>query len=145
MNEPAIRTAWLLGLAGLLPFAGAALVSLAVPGWQEAALLALRAYGAVILSFLGAVHWGFALQPEVGREAAGPRRLMLGVLPALVGWVSLLMPVGLALALLAVALLAVAAVEQWGVGEALVPRSYMMLRWLLSMGAAASLTAAALG
>ena len=145
MNETATRTAWLLGLAGLLPFAGAALVSLAAPDWQEAALLALRAYGAVILAFLGAVHWGFALQPEVGQEAAGPRRLILGVLPALFAWVTLLLPMGLALGLLALALLATAAVEQWGAAEALVPRNYMMLRWLLSLGAAACLIAALLG
>ena len=145
MNESAIRTAWLLGLSGLLPFAGSALASLALPGWQEAALLALRAYGAVILAFLGAVHWGFALQPEVGREAAGPRRLILGVLPALLAWVTLLMPMGLALGLLALGLLATAAVEQWGASEALVPRNYMLLRWILSLGAAACLIAALLG
>lgn len=145
MNEPAIRTAWLLGLAGLLPFAGAALASLAAPGWQEAALLALRAYGAVILSFLGAVHWGFALQPEVGQEGAGPRRLILGVIPSLLAWIALLLPIGLALGLLALALVAMAAVEQWGAAEALVPRNYMLLRWILSLGATACLIAALLG
>ena len=145
MNEPAIRTAWLLGLAGLLPFAGAALLSLAAPAWQEWALLALRAYGAVILAFLGAVHWGFALQPEAGQQGAGPARLMLGILPALIGWIALLMPVGLGLGLLAFALLATAAAEQWAAAQALVSRNYMMLRWILSGGSSACLFAALLG
>lgn len=139
MNDAAIRTAWLLGLGGLLPFAGAALVGLASPGWHDLALLALRSYGAVILAFLGAVHWGFALLPEVGREAAGPKRLVLGIVPALVAWVALLLPVGPALALLALAILATAAAEQWAAAEALVPHSYMRLRWVLSAGAATCL------
>jgi hypothetical protein len=145
MHESTTRTSWLLGLAGLLPFAGAALASLAAPAWREFALLALQAYGAVILAFLGAVHWGFALQPVVGQEAAGPRRLVLGVVPALVGWVALLLPRDFALGLLALAVLATAAIEQWAAAEALVPRSYMLLRWVLSIGAAACLTAALLG
>lgn len=141
MNDAAIRTAWLLGLAGLLPFAGAALLSLASPGWHDLALLALRGYGAVILAFLGAVHWGFALLPEVGQEAVGPKRLVLGIVPALVAWIALLLPVGPALALLAVAILAMAAAEQWAAAEALVPHSYMRLRWILSAGAATCLGA----
>ena len=139
MNDAAIRTAWLLGLAGLLPFAGAALVGLASPAWHDPALLALRGYGAVILAFLGAVHWGFALLPEVGQEKAGPKRLALGIVPALIAWVALLLPVGPALALLALAILVTAAIEQWAAAEALVPHSYMRLRWILSAGAAACL------
>jgi hypothetical protein len=145
MHESTTRTSWLLGLAGLLPFAGAALASLAAPGWQEFALVALRAYGAVILAFLGAVHWGFALQPSIGQEGAGPRRLILGIVPALVGWVALLLPPGFALGVLALAILATAGMEQWGAAKGLVPRGYMLLRWVLSLGATACLAAALLG
>ena len=51
-----------MGLAGLLPFAVSALGSFAAPdSWQGFAERALIAYGAVILGFLGAVHWGLAL------------------------------------------------------------------------------------
>ena len=51
--------------------------------------MALVAYGAVILAFLGGVHWGFALPEPSGRGERA--RLVLGVVPSLVGWVALLL------------------------------------------------------
>jgi hypothetical protein len=86
-------SALLLGIAGLLPFAALALATLrpstpfATSMMTNPALFGLIAYGAVILAFLGGVHWGFALEPAV----PAPRerlRLVLGVLPSLIGWVS---------------------------------------------------------
>ena len=44
----------------------------------------LIGYGAVILSFLGAVHWGLTLATE--HDPAERPRLLLGVVPALIGW-----------------------------------------------------------
>ena len=40
------------------------------------------AYGAVIASFLGAVHWGLAMAAD--RPMSG--RLIAGILPSLAGW-----------------------------------------------------------
>ena len=59
---------------GLLPFLATALLSwIAAEDWRGVALYALAAYGAVILSFLGAVHWGLALRaPASEAEAAAP-------------------------------------------------------------------------
>ena len=51
--------AW-LGYGGLLPFVALAGIGWWAPGtplWGTA----LLAYGAVILSFVGALHWGFAM------------------------------------------------------------------------------------
>jgi len=73
-----------LGYAGLLPF-----VFLSVALWfvDEATAVpisdALLLYAAVILAFMGAIHWGVAMmQPD------GPNRLQLGlsVVPPLVAW-----------------------------------------------------------
>ena len=51
--------AW-LGYGGLLPFGALALLLL--DGARSALWWpALLAYGAVILSFVGALHWGFAM------------------------------------------------------------------------------------
>jgi hypothetical protein len=142
MDTTTRRTAWLLGLSGLLPFAGAALAFFAAPdSWQGFAEGALIAYGAVILSFLGAVHWGLALRAPVAEAGAGPARLTLGVLPALIGWLSLLLPDVFALPLLALGILGTAGLEQWAAGRGLVPGEYMMLRWVLSIGAALCLMA----
>jgi hypothetical protein len=135
----------LLGYAGLLPFAAAAgLALLGPPSWRGPALAALAAYGAVILSFLGAVHWGLALRAPAAEAPAAWPRYGLGVLPALVAWVSLLLPARPGLALLAVSVLAVAALETAAARRGFVPRGYLELRWHLSLGAGACLALGAL-
>lgn len=78
-----------LGHAGLLPFVlGAALVWLVRPDAHPYVTAALSAYAAVIVSFLGGIHWGFAM-----READAPASLAgWGVVPSLVAWVAVVMP-----------------------------------------------------
>lgn len=129
-----------LGFAGLIPFAGLAVLSLAGVGWAPGAL---AAYGATILAFLGAVHWGFALRALPGEDFASAWRLSLGVVPALLAWVALLLPLPAGLWLLATGILATAAVETLAARRGLVPADYLRLRWWLSAGAALSLLAAA--
>jgi hypothetical protein len=129
-----------LGFAGLLPFAGLAVLSLSGVAWAPGAVLA---YGATILAFLGAVHWGFALRALPGEEHAGAARLVLGVVPSLIAWVALLLPLGAGLWLLAAGVLATAVIESLAARRGLVPAAYLRLRWWLSLGAAASLIAAA--
>ena len=82
-----------LGYAGVLPFVACVLAVALLEGEGRAfAVRALVAYGAVILSFLGAVHWGLLLrQPGA---AARVRLAIGGVLPSLAGWVALLLPGG---------------------------------------------------
>lgn len=89
-----------LGFAGLIPFLAAALgVWVAPLGWNLLALDIQLAYGAVILSFMGAVHWGLAMAG--GSEAMNYQRLGWSVLPALLGWLALLLNPGLGLMLMA--------------------------------------------
>ena len=136
-NSRLPRTAWALGLAGLLPFLGGVLgLSLGL-GWTGQAL---AAYGAVILSFLGAVHWGLALaQPEVATR----ERLVGGVVPSLVAWLALLAPLPVALPILASGLLLLAVAETLAARRGLLPGGYLTLRWVLSTIAAAALFLAA--
>jgi hypothetical protein len=136
MDTPLPAPARLLGPAGLIPFLGLAAGVWAGLPW---AAPALAAYGATILAFLGAVHWGLALRAPPAERAADWGRLGLGVLPALLGWVALLLPLSAGLALLAVAILATAAVETVAARARLVPPGYLRLRWGLSAGAAAAL------
>ena len=93
-----------LGLAGLIPFIGLAAVVIAGDdSLHAAALRAQIGYGAVIVSFLGALHWGAAVQTPA--LATWPR-MSWGVTPSLLGWVALLLPPLPALVLLTTALLA---------------------------------------
>ena len=59
--------AWLGGL-GLVPFVGLSIASQAIEGdLKTAALRGLLAYGAVILSFLGGIHWGAAMTRSISQ------------------------------------------------------------------------------
>lgn len=52
-------------------------------------------YGAIILSFLGAIHWGMEFSKLGGEH--GYRRLALGVIPVLYAWPTTFLPHGFAL------------------------------------------------
>jgi hypothetical protein len=49
----------------------------------------LTAYAAVILSFMGAIQWGIAMTRQ---SAIANLELSLSVVPALLGWLALLLP-----------------------------------------------------
>jgi hypothetical protein len=88
LASPALsRMTQALGFAGLLPFAFGALLAVAgPPGWQDGALRALISYAAVIVSFLGGIHWG--VSPGAERDSAR----LWGVVPSLLAWPMLLLP-----------------------------------------------------
>lgn len=90
-SDPLRRTARWLGYGGLLPFLVLAPASLLDTHhgltWSDA----LFAYGAVILSFVCALHWGFAMALP-GLDDARRRRTMLwSVVPSLIAWPALLL------------------------------------------------------
>jgi hypothetical protein len=120
-----------LGYAGLLPFAAGVLgIALLEGEPRQFAVRALVAYGAVILSFLGAVHWGLLLRCG---DAAVQRRLVVAVLPSLAAWGALLLQDRHALAVLAVAFGTFWLYEHRVVGAPLLPADYLRLRRSLSL------------
>jgi hypothetical protein len=126
-----------LGHAGLLPFvAGAALVWLvqpdAHPEEHTFVVLALSAYAAAIVSFLGGIHWGLAMRLP---SAATPGLLAWGVVPSLVAWVALMMRADAGLVVQGAMLLGCYAVDRRlypGAGAA----TWLTLRFRLSTVAA---------
>ena len=144
MDEPSRKlptVAVALGLAGLLPF-------LAFGWWSVSgvdddriarATSGLVSYGAVILAFLGGVHWGFVLgEPPVVVGARRVRyRLIFGIAPSLVGWAALLVLLGLgwpqvSLAILIAGFVTETAGETELAAREFMPRGYLWLRWVLS-------------
>jgi hypothetical protein len=108
-NNPS-PAAQALGYGGLLPFVSLVLASyLLAPEYQAHLLSALRGYGVTILSFLGAIHWGLTMRAAT---TASSRMLVWGVLPSLVAWVALMLPVASGLWLLAACLWACLAVDR---------------------------------
>jgi hypothetical protein len=141
-DAPLPPLARLLGLAGLFPFVAGAVIVFLAEGWtRNLALLALAGYGAVILSFLGGVHWGLALAaPDPAAERA---RLIGGVAPSLWAWPSfVLLPPSLACLALAIGLAGLLAAEELALARGWTPRAYQGLRRLLTAVAGACLIAA---
>ncbi len=70
-----------LGYAGALPFLAGALASLPVTeALRPLGLQLLLGYGAIILSFMGGVHWGVAMM----RNDTAPGPLTRSVAPSLI-------------------------------------------------------------
>ena len=83
------QLALLLGYAGLVPFVSGALGIWVTPeGWRPFVLEALLDYAAVILAFMGAIHWGLAIRGEDAGEHAQVQ-LGLSVIPPLLGWLAI--------------------------------------------------------
>lgn len=82
----------LLGYGGLIPFLAFAIglgMDLRIAGLDWLHLL--LAYGTAILSFVGALHWAFAMMIPAMSEARRRQAYGWSVLPALMGFVALAM------------------------------------------------------
>ena len=137
------RLALGLGLGGLLPFVGLAVLawggSTVGPTW---ALRGLILYGASILAFLGGLHWGFALSGRLSDRAARVA-LVWSVVPSLIAWSAAWMPEQSALLGLAGGLVLAWAFDQrawpqYGIGP-----WFLRLRGLLTFVATGSLLTSA--
>lgn len=113
-----------LGLAGLLPFIAGAAVVVAGGPWRPWAEVALLAYGAVILSFMGGVHWGMAIA-SARTEA---RRLAWSVVWPLLGWAGLLWGGGYGTVLVAGGFVALFAYDRRAAAHGEAPPWYPALR-----------------
>jgi hypothetical protein len=137
-----------LSIAGLIPFLVLGATVLLSPLEAKTAIEVLVCYGAVILSFLGAVHWGFALRDTAHPVNGAPlppavlgaerQLLTFGVIPALIGWVALTVMLhfnapSLALFLLLAGFFITIVVETIGRGRGVVAANYLALRWAVSV------------
>lgn len=135
------HVAWCLGLAGLLPFiAGGVLAWLAPVAWQASAINGFTYYSAVILSFLGGVHWGGVLKDSAFKDSAlqvarpgNVRRLLLAMLPSLIAWPALLLDVQTGLWVLLSGFILVGGYDLSRTGREGFPRWYFALRGLLTV------------
>ena len=91
-----------LGIAGLTPFWGLPLLAGLDLITADSARYGLIAYSAVILSFLGGIHWYAGVIAQ-----SRPTQTYVAMLPSIVAWLALvLLSTGLALLVLPVAFVA---------------------------------------
>lgn len=130
-----------LGYAGLTPFVGLVLaIWFSDASDRVRSVAALVAYGATILSFLGAIHWGLVMRTVTEQSKS---LLAWGVVPSLVAWVALLLDPAAGLWLVATALWACFMVDRvvypkFGVG------AWLPMRLALTSIASLSCVAGAL-
>lgn len=98
--SPRPRAVTWLGYGGLLPFVGTALTFFLDPHHGSVWLQMLLAYGAVILSFVGALHWAFAMVHPAATGPVASKLFIWSVVPSLLGWVALLVEPAAGIALL---------------------------------------------
>jgi len=81
------RAALWLGGLGVIPFLVLSVSFVIMAGaWQATAVMALQYYAAIILSFLGGLHWAMAM------DSRNPWQYVYAVMPSLFAWVCLLLP-----------------------------------------------------
>ncbi len=134
----------LLSALGLIPFVVCGLAALGPDPDTAARILdALIGYAAVALTFIGGIHWGFELQSDQHQGSISRTRLALGVLPLLVGWISLVLPLVVApwvsLVLLIIAYIAAVLAEHEAGRRNLLPPRYLWVRWGFTVVAVAML------
>ena len=140
-----IRAAWILGLAGLIPFAvGAVVIWMPDSGAVTTGSTAnvLSDYAACILSFLGGVRWG----ADIPREK-GPRAMVLAlaVIPPLIAWTAVCLTPFTGARIAFVVLVGAFAVQGvWDARSTALPHWMGTLRSVLTLGALACLVSAVL-
>lgn len=131
-----------LGYAGLIPFVlGAALTWLVRPDDAFVFVVdGLAKYAALIISFLGGIHWGLAMRSSPIDSA----RIAWGITPSLLAWVAAVMPAYAGLPLMG-ALLIVCYLVDRRVYPVLGLSAWMTLRFRLTAIASLSCFVAAAG
>jgi Protein of unknown function (DUF3429) len=118
-----------LGTAGLVPFVVLTSALYALPeGNTPVVLVWLTAYAAVVLSFVGAIHWGVAMVHEQMPDADRGVFMAWSVVPALAGWMALLLPAKTGLLLLGASFAVHYAVDRQFATRFALPRWYLHLR-----------------
>ncbi len=126
------RTVAWLGYGGLLPFL--VLTPASLLDYHHGAVWSdvLYAYGAIILSFIGALHWGLAMSlPELS-ERQRSAWFAWSVVPALIAWPAVLFSPPLAAPLLVFGFIAHYLQDRRLSRQAALPGWYLPLRLRLS-------------
>ena len=131
-----------MGYGGLIPFVGLSLaIWFANPAYRVFSSLALLGYGAVIASFLGALHWGMAMRHASAQSFTA---LGWGVAPSLLAWVALMLPPSMGLMLIAGVLWACFLADRL-VYRRCGAQARLPMRFVLTIVASASCIVGALG
>ncbi|CAO3660062.1 unnamed protein product [Umbelopsis vinacea] len=140
------KPAMLFGFAGVLPCLAASVMSVIYADTPQ--LLAFIepvqvGFGACILSWLGAVHWGLEMAKYNG--STGYARYLYGVIPPLLAWPTLFFPTDVALLSQSFGYVFLLYTDVKAAGRGWTPRWYPFLRYWLTWIAGGSIWISLIG
>ncbi|MFD0666621.1 DUF3429 domain-containing protein [Ramlibacter sp. MAHUQ-53] len=121
-----------LGYGGLVPFVALALLAQVDPPHADVWSRALAGYGAVILSFVGALHWGVAMSAAHLDTALRRRAFAWSVVPALMAWPAAMQAGAMPLLVLVAGFVLHLVQDRRLAVHAQLPGWYLPLRWRLT-------------
>lgn len=124
--------ALVLGWSGVLPFVAFSIAAIANVNLPVASFTLLVGYAVAILSFMGGAQWGLTVRAGGGFEARWTG-YAVSVVPALVAWVALFLPLRSALPLLIAGFAGLVAYDLWTVRQGIAPSWYGSLRIQLTV------------
>ena len=124
------QLAKVLGYAGLVPFIVFSIASWTTLPQVDIAHDWLISYAAVILSFMGAIHWGVAMSKGSPIDTI---ELGFSVLPALLAWLALLIPALFAYGLLVLSFTTLYWADRYVNDVGLLPAWYLPMRFVLTL------------
>jgi hypothetical protein len=130
-----------LGYAGLVPFIALAWLVRSFGAHEDFLRNALLSYGACIVSFIGAVHWGVWLR-AAGTESTAQRGLLWSVIPSIAAWLVLACGAQFALPAMAALLACCLLMDLYFGRSGVLPHWYVSMRIVLTAGGCLSLLAA---
>lgn len=129
-----VRLPFVLGLVGLIPFVvGAMMAHLAPMLWQALAVKAFVFYSAIVLSFIGGIHWGVTMSQDRYDDPVFNTRLAVATLPSLLAWPALLLDYNEAVVILMIGFWLMRLYERHQDGGERLPSWYQALRGALTM------------
>jgi len=128
-RSPIPKVPFWLGTGALVPYVALASAVWASPeAYTPPLLFWLSSYASVMLSFLGAVHWGVGLLHAEMNEPDRGVFMTWSIVPALAAWVALLMPVKTGLLLLIATYVVQFAADRQLASRFRIPGWYIRLR-----------------
>lgn len=132
-------TGYILGLLGLLPFSFGAWLSWQLEAHQGVALKMMLIYAALIITFIGALHWGRVMARETAQGQARSVWLIWSIIPCMAAFSLLYMSAQVALIAAILVLFTCLGVDLLAYRKGGMPPWMMRLRLLLTSGASACL------
>ena len=102
------------------------------PELHDFVTFGMSAYAALIVSFLGGIHWGIGLRYAATETPGHAFHLVWGTVPPLLAWVAIMMPAFAGLPLLGLVLVACYAVDRKTWADAGLSH-WLPLRWRLTV------------